>query len=67
VMIVFLGCVALTGVLARLPLAKALTGRSRTTWSSWVSRRPGVGRGRDPEQTEPGASPLQIDSPVPAA
>lgn len=67
VTIVFLGCVALTGVLARLPLAKALTGRSRTTWSSWMSRRPGVGRGRGPEQTEPGASPLQIDSPAPAA
>jgi peptidoglycan/LPS O-acetylase OafA/YrhL len=66
-MIVFLGCVALTGVLARLPLAKALTGRSRTTWSSWMSRRPGVGRDRRPEPTEPGASPLQIDSPAPAA
>jgi peptidoglycan/LPS O-acetylase OafA/YrhL len=65
--IVFLGCVALTGVLARLPLAKALTGRSRAAWPSWMPRRSGAGRVREPERTEEGASPLQIDSPVPTA
>jgi peptidoglycan/LPS O-acetylase OafA/YrhL len=65
--IVFLGCVALTGVLARLPLAKALTGRSRATWPSWMPRRSDAGRVGEPERTEQGASPLQIDSPVPTA
>jgi peptidoglycan/LPS O-acetylase OafA/YrhL len=67
VMIVFLGCVALTGVLARLPLAKALTGRSRATWQSWWPRRSDAGEPGEFAHTGQGASPLQVDSPAPVA
>lgn len=40
VAIVFLACVLLTSVLARTPLAKALTGRSRASWETWLPSRP---------------------------
>ena len=39
VALVFLACVALTSLLARTPLAKVLTGRSKATWGSL---RPGA-------------------------
>jgi peptidoglycan/LPS O-acetylase OafA/YrhL len=40
VALVFLACVALSAVLARTPLAKALTGRSRVAWPTWPTRHP---------------------------
>jgi peptidoglycan/LPS O-acetylase OafA/YrhL len=43
VAVVFLASVALTGVLARTPLAKALTGRSQASWPFWPSRQPNRG------------------------
>ena len=38
VVIVFLSCVLLSSVLARTPLAVALTGRKRERWSTWLPR-----------------------------
>jgi len=52
---VVLCCVALTAVLARTPLSKALTGRSRQPWSTLLPRgvrRPGAG----PDQDEGGST-----------
>ena len=54
VVVVFGACVALTSVLARTPLAKILTGRSRTSWSTLLPVRtrpttgPGVGADDSP-------------------
>ncbi len=39
VTIVFLSCVLLSSVLARTPLAVALTGRKRARWSTWLPER----------------------------
>jgi peptidoglycan/LPS O-acetylase OafA/YrhL len=39
VVLVFGACVMLTSILARTPLARALTGRTRATWDSWRPRR----------------------------
>jgi peptidoglycan/LPS O-acetylase OafA/YrhL len=39
VVLVFGACVALTSILARTPLAKVLTGRSRSPWDTWLPRR----------------------------
>lgn len=39
VVIVYLGCVALTSLLARTPLAVPLTGRQRQPWASLLPRR----------------------------
>jgi peptidoglycan/LPS O-acetylase OafA/YrhL len=39
VIAVFGACVLLTSILARTPLARALTGRSRVTWDSWLPSR----------------------------
>ena len=38
VTLVFLACVGLSAVLARTPLAKALTGRSPVPWPAWLRR-----------------------------
>jgi peptidoglycan/LPS O-acetylase OafA/YrhL len=46
VVIVYLGGVALTSVIARTPLAVALTGRQRQPWRSLLPRREGDGRRR---------------------
>jgi len=42
VAIVFLACVLLTSALARTPLAKSLTGRTRTSWQTWLPGGPGA-------------------------
>jgi peptidoglycan/LPS O-acetylase OafA/YrhL len=39
VVIVYLGCVALTSLLARTPLAVPLTGRQRQPWATLAPRR----------------------------
>jgi peptidoglycan/LPS O-acetylase OafA/YrhL len=39
VVIVFSGCVLLTSLMARTSLAKALTGRSRAPWATWLPGR----------------------------
>jgi peptidoglycan/LPS O-acetylase OafA/YrhL len=54
---VFLACIVLTSVLARTPVARSLTGRSRSSWETWIpgrSHTPG-----DPLSPDPGSSPLQ--------
>jgi peptidoglycan/LPS O-acetylase OafA/YrhL len=46
VAVVFLACVLLSSVLARTPLAVALTGRTRASWATWLPqglRRAAVG------------------------
>jgi peptidoglycan/LPS O-acetylase OafA/YrhL len=55
VVIVYLGGVALTSVIARTALAVALTGRQRQPWRSLLPRREGAGRPR----------PAAICGPVP--
>lgn len=60
VTIVVLGCVLLTSVLARTPLAVALTGRPRQRWGTWLPaewRRPGAATA----ELGVGASPLGRD------
>jgi peptidoglycan/LPS O-acetylase OafA/YrhL len=42
VALVFLACVALTALLARTPLAKPLTGRTRVPWPAAIHRRSGT-------------------------
>jgi hypothetical protein len=39
VVIVFSGCVLLASLIARTSLAKALTGRSRVPWATWLPGR----------------------------
>lgn len=63
VAIVFFSCVLLSSVLARTPLALALTGRRRQRWSTWLPR--GWRRSEDGEQSA-SASPIDLDH-VPAA
>lgn len=51
VAIIFLACVLMSSVLARTPLAVALTGRKRERWSSWLPeglRGDGQGGRREP-------------------
>ncbi len=38
VVLVFGACVFLTSILARTPMAKVLTGRSRSPWATWLPR-----------------------------
>ena len=59
VVVVFGACVLVTSVLARTPLAAALTGRSRATWASWTPGR--RDEGHAPDDTGPFA--LQPGSP----
>jgi peptidoglycan/LPS O-acetylase OafA/YrhL len=54
VVIIYLGGVALTSVIARTPLAVALTGRRRQSWRSLLPRREGDG------QRWPAASSVQV-------
>jgi peptidoglycan/LPS O-acetylase OafA/YrhL len=56
VALVFLASMALTSVLARTPLSKALTGRSRASWASWL---PASGAGADVDSSKPSSSPMQ--------
>jgi peptidoglycan/LPS O-acetylase OafA/YrhL len=50
VAIVFLACVLMSSVLARTPLAVALTGRKRERWSTWLPEGlRGAGAGGRPE------------------
>ncbi len=56
---VFLACIGLTAILARTPLAKALTGRSQVAWPH--RRRPGS---VDPIATEPIAKDAGTTSPL---
>jgi peptidoglycan/LPS O-acetylase OafA/YrhL len=56
---VFLGCILLTSLLARTPLAKFLTGRSRASWETWLPGRSPAGS--DEESTGSDSSPLQLD------
>jgi peptidoglycan/LPS O-acetylase OafA/YrhL len=62
VAIVFLSCVLLSSVLARTPLAAALTGRKRASWSTWLPER---WRGPDEVPREGPVSP--VVAPVSAA
>jgi peptidoglycan/LPS O-acetylase OafA/YrhL len=65
VAVVVLGCVLLTSVLARTPLAVALTGRARERWDTWLPAgwRP---PGDDPEvEVEESSSPIDLDEEPP--
>jgi peptidoglycan/LPS O-acetylase OafA/YrhL len=53
VAIVFLGCVLMGSVLARTPLAVALTGRKRERWATWLPR--GWRRSSEEERRESSA------------
>lgn len=55
VALVFLASVALTALLARTPLSRALTGRTRVPW-----------RTPEPRPTPPDGSPLNVDADAPA-
>ena len=57
VAIIFLTCVLLSSVLARTPLAVALTGRKRERWSTWLPQ--GLRRHEDDERRE-SASPIDV-------
>jgi peptidoglycan/LPS O-acetylase OafA/YrhL len=59
VALVFLASMALTSVLARTPLAKALTGRSKASWSSWLPARDPAA---DVDSPKPSSSPMQPDA-----
>jgi len=52
VVVVFTGCVALTALLARTPLAVPLTGRKQQPWSTLIPRRD-PGPGAEPGQPDP--------------
>jgi peptidoglycan/LPS O-acetylase OafA/YrhL len=58
VLVVFLACVGLTGLLARTPLARPLTGRSR---AGWPGRRSNTSRMGSDADT---GSPLSASQPV---
>jgi peptidoglycan/LPS O-acetylase OafA/YrhL len=71
VAVVFGASVALTSVLARTPLAKALTGRSRAPWSTWwpdrgrpPSEPAESGTGGAGGQGDEGLSPLEPGTPT---
>ncbi len=55
VAVVFLSCVLMSSVLARTPLAVALTGRKRARWSTWLPE--GLRRGPGGTREEP-VSPI---------
>jgi peptidoglycan/LPS O-acetylase OafA/YrhL len=64
VVIVVLSCVLLSSVLARTPLAIALTGRKRERWSTWLPRDWRRSGERERRQS---ASPIDADgAPAPA-
>jgi hypothetical protein len=59
VAIVVLSCVLLSSILARTPLAAALTGRKREHWSTWLPRD----WRRNPEaERRQSASPIDVDA-----
>jgi peptidoglycan/LPS O-acetylase OafA/YrhL len=58
VAIVFLSCVLLTSILARTPLAAALTGRKREGWRTWLPEEWRTTRPSPQRQT---ASPIDVD------
>lgn len=72
VAIVFLSCVLLSSILARTPLAVALTGRKREPWRTWLpeewrrTRRPPRGESESPVGTDR-APWTAMPEPAPAA
>jgi peptidoglycan/LPS O-acetylase OafA/YrhL len=58
VLIVLLACVLLTSILARTPLASALTGRQRQAWSTWL---PAELRRSSDEPADNIPSPMGVD------
>ncbi len=65
--IVYLGCMALTSLLARTPLAVPLTGRQRQSWSTLLPRRRAAGAAPDAADHEHPADVLDARDPrVPA-
>ncbi len=58
VAIVFLGCVLLSSILARTPLAVPLTGRKRERWATWLPRD--LRRAEDAERRA-FVSPIDVD------
>ncbi len=62
VVIVVLSCVLLSSILARTPLAVALTGRKRERWSTWLPM--GLRRTGGVERREQ-VSPIDVDAQAP--
>ena len=58
VAVIFLACVLMSSVLARTPLAVALTGRRRARWSTWLPRELRPAAGASEEGREQG-SPVE--------